>query len=371
MQIAELIDRNLRQRRELDSELELLKKLPEGLELRSVFHYAGYWRVNLESSLASSLALLPPCNATMTLRDGSWIADPENQPLNWEQRVLALVQSRSGVTWFHYLADGTGVEVNVEGARLPALDGYVTHSAHHHAVLVRKPRALAMPAISAEDQDQADWDAFYATEGYSERQKMFARVFHIVAKRNLEITVEMLPVPAATTMEVAGETLEIRHGSGQLPAEKVPEGSTLHGLTRMGRFWGFFTREQAERLVAFASSQRKDMQQAQADSVRPGLQLALAAIASFQEKFLSAPVANAPDAEVLTRWVQMQTGYPVTVSVRDSLTGRRNGVYELWLHLWKWNEGAKLTVPNDVYDPAGFDFQNPSFYAYEDNAGQF
>jgi hypothetical protein len=369
MQISERIDQIRRSQAELQDELALLDKLPAGIEISTMFRLRGQWHINLLGNLQALLALLPPAHATMTLRDGTWAATPENAPVNWNQRVLPLLETTSGVSWYHYLSDTECIAVKVEHAELPVVPGYARLHSHHSNVLGREVRQPATPAKSPDELDQEAWDAFYVAEGFTAHQLQFARQFHAAARYNRELSMDMLPIPAATTMEVAGESLAIRH-SGAGPAETLPANSPLHALTRTGRFWDFFTKEQAARLVDFANAHRQDLQEANTQAVKAALERAKQSLANFEKEHLQNPIADAPDDEVLTHWVRSETGLPVSVSLRDTHS-RRYGVYETWMSLWRFHESGKLTLPTTVYDPAGFSFQNPSFYEYEGNAGKF
>lgn len=369
MQISERIEQIRRSQAELQEELAFLATLPGGVEISTMFKLRGQWHINLQGNLQEMLALLPPANAKMTLRDGTWSATPENAPVNWEQRVLPLLQTKSGVSWYHYLADNECIAVKVEKAELPKLPGYTVLHSHHADVLGRTVVQPATPAKSPEELDQDAWNEFYVAEGFTAHQLQFARQFHAAARYNRELTMDMLPIPAATSMEVAGESLAIRH-SGAGPAETLPEHSQLRGLTRTGRFWDFFTKEQAARLIDFANTHRQEIQAMNAQAVKEALERAKQSLANFEAQHLQSAIADAPDSEVLTLWVQKETGLPVSVSLRDTYS-RSYGVHETWLSLWRFHESGKLTVPTTVYDPAGFSFENPPFYEYEGNAGQF
>lgn len=369
MQISERIDQIRRSQAELQDELALLDKLPSGIEISTMFRLRGQWHLNLLGDLQTLLALLPPAHAHMVLRDGTWTATPENAPVNWEQRVLPLLQTNTGVSWYHYLTDTECIAVKVEKAALPTLPGYTVLHSHHADVLGREVRQPATPAKSPDELDQEAWNAFYVAERFTAQQLQFARQFHAASRYNRELSMDMLPIPAASTMEVAGESLVVCH-SGAGPAETLPAHSQLQGLTRTGRFWNFFTKEQAARLVDFANAHRQDIQEANTEAVKAALERAKQSLANFEKQHLQNPVADAPDDEVLTHWVRTETGLPVSVSLRDTHS-RRYGVHETWLSLWRFHESGKLTVPTAAYDPAGFSFQNPSFYEYEGNAGQF
>jgi len=371
MQISERIQNIRRSQAELLEELSLLEKLPAGLDINSMFRLHGQWHINLQGKLPDMLTTLPPSNAQMVLRDGSWIATPVREPLNWEQRVLALVQSRSGLSWFHYLSEGQCLAIKLENASLPDLPGYILDTTAHTTVLVRKPLDQVAPLASPEEQDQAEWDAFYAAEGYQERHKQFARVFHAASRRNREVAFDMLPSRPADTLEIAGEVLELRYAGTSAPSEVVPPHSELHALPRIGRFWQHFSEEQARRLVNFAISQRKDLEQLQTDAAKAGIQRVLSALANFESTYLQSPVADAFDETVLTRWVRQETGLPASVGLRASLYGSSSPARQISVQLWRFHESSNLTVASDVYDPAGFSFQNPSFYQYEENAGSF
>lgn len=369
MKIAERIDQIQRSQAELQEELALLVKLPSGVEISTMFRLRGQWHINLLGDVRAALELLPPVNAKMELRDGTWAATPENAPVNWTQRVLPLLQISSGVSWYHYLDDSECITVKVEKATLPAVPGYAVLHSHHAEVLARIVRQPATPAKSPEELDQAAWHAFYDAEQFTARQLQFARQFHAAARFNRELTMDMLPVPAATTMEVAGASFAICHSSVG-PVDTVPADSPLHALARTGRFWNFFTKEQATRLVDFANAHRQDIETANTQAVKEAFERAKQSLANFELQYLQNPVADAPDSDVLTHWVQAETGLPISVTLRDTYS-RRHGEHETWMSLWRFHESGKLTLASTVYDPAGFSFQNPSFYLYEDNVGYF
>lgn len=350
-------------------ERALLEKLPGNLGVGVTFSLNGVTHLHLTDPLEVLLATLPPCNAVMTLRDGSWVAKPENKPLDWTQRTLALVQSKSGVQWNHYLDDGTLLCLHRNGASLPKIEGYrLAHSAHH-VVLQREVVHDSACKVSSVEHYDNQWHAFMAAEGYTALQRLFANAFKALASRNVTTTFEMLPLRADTQMSLGNEVLEIRR-AGSAPSETLPAGSVLHGLVRIGAFWQSFTEEQARKLQNFANGMACDLEALSNTAAKNGLNEAIEAVAQFQRKHL-VRVANLPTEDVLRHWVEKETGFPVSLSFRNQrreLDGRITR--EVHLSLWKWHESTTLSTP-ELFDPAGFDFQNPSTFEYAPNPGKF
>lgn len=372
MTIAARIAEVQRRRADLDQELDLLEKLPSQAALSLVTRVRGTWHLYLTGPVQEALTQLPPSNARMSLDNGTWVAAPENRPLDWTQRVLAVHANRSGVLWSHFLEDGTLVHVHVEGAALPVPEGYERSSSVHSTVLMRKRQEPAdCRKVLPSEEDARAWREFFDIEAYTHKQRAFGHVFKALASRGQPVSFEMLPVPAADTMALAGSTLHVLRAGGYVP-ESTPAGSPLHGLSSVGSFWSHFDRAQAERLVAFTAARSRDLETADAASVRVGIDAALAALAEFEQRYLHKPLASAITADVLTNWVKDHTGYPVHVSLRSPVHfGGPRYVQPIWVHLWKWNESATIRVPSNSYDPAGFDFQDPDFYEYEPNLGRF
>jgi hypothetical protein len=371
MTIADRIQQIQKERTQLEQQLEFLTKLPADLPVELAYQFRGEWHVTLSGSAAAALEALPPSNAAVRLVDGCWQATPENRPLDWSQRILAIIGDKNGLSWYHYLPCATLVRVHVK-SRLPQMPvGYELAPSVHNYVFVRQLAPLAQPLQeNPESNWTAVWDAFFTQEGYNEKQKMFARILRHLSKTSQEVSFGMLPIPAAGTLKVGDGELVVMTAGTVGCTETLPEDSPFHAFRRIGNFWNSFTRAQAERLIEFANSMRTDLKQTEEDAVKVGLAQAVQAVAQFQDTYLQT-VANAPDAAVLTRWVQEKTGYPVQVSIRGEINGcRYNGVYRLWIYLWRWNESAQITLPQ-TYQPQGFDWQNPPFYQYEPNAGKF
>jgi hypothetical protein len=369
MEIAQRLKEISRQKAELDAEAEILELLPQELDVSSLFCLHGDWHLNVRGDLPRILELLPPLNAKMEKADGSWRAYPEDKPLDWNQRILALRANRRGVEWHYKMSFGPILQVRAENAVLPVPEGYeVELSGAHHVVAVRKLQPLPAFPVTPEDAWESAWDGFFEKEKYGAQQRMFANTLRVATSRNQEISMDMLPIPVGEeVLQVGDATLKVlRSGGDSGPAETVPATSPFYAFARIGRFWNAFTKEEAQRLVDFANTQRCYLVQCQEDFVKAGIAKAKAAIEKFQAEYMGS-IANPPVASVLTRYVQEQTGYPVEVHICSDTPGIRNSrKEELWLHLCKWNERAWLVYP-ETYTATGFNFQNPAFYQYVPN----
>lgn len=367
MEIAQRLKEISRIKAELDAEAEILELLPRELNVSSLFRISGNWHLNVKGQLPRLLELLPPVNARMSMVDGSWQAYPEDKPLDWNQRALALRSDKNGVEWHYKMSFGPILSVKAESARLPVPEGYEVAPGVHNAVAVRKLQPLAAFVATPEESWQTVWEDFFKKEQYGARQRMFACAIRVASSRDQEITMEMLPIPAGgDTMQIGDATLEVlRSANDTGPAETTPEGSPFY-LARIGHFWRAFSKDQAQRLVDFCNAQRCDLKKRQEAYVQEGIAKAKEAIAKFQAEYMGS-IANYPEASVLTRYVQEQSGYPVSVAIRSNLRGHVNREISLWLHLCKWNIDASLTHP-EVYSPTGFDFHDPVFYQYQPNS---
>lgn len=324
-------------RRQLKEEEALLAHLPLSLPLEQIFQARGMWHIMLVGSALTALAALPPSNADMRLEDGSWRASPKPEPLNWNQRILAVIQDGQGLTWYHQLPTQDFIRVRVLERLSDAPAGYEPALAVHNQVFVRKlvPRQQGMEeSLEAKWNDR--WAAFCDQEGYDAQQRQVLAAVRAQYQRG-------------------------REAAFGLRAEIV---------RRVREFGAGFNQAQVERLVAFATDVRIDLKR-DSDTLAPvGIAKATAAIDEFQALYLD-KVANVPDVDVLTYWVREKTGYPVSVSIRTTPGSYQPpGEYQLWIHLWGWNDSAVIRVP-EVYDPTGFDWQNPPFYRFVPNEGQF
>lgn len=369
MEIAQRLQQIVEQKAQLDTEAALLAALPQDLDVTSLYQISGEWHLTVAGKLPRLLELLPPCNCRMTLVGGMWMAAPEDKPLDWNQRVLAIVGAKSCVEWYFQHPAGLTLRVSVPKARLPAPEGYELAKALHNSVLIRKTVPLESLAVSPDTAWTETWDAFMKQEGYTTTKRTFAILMRQVSARDQEITSGMLPVPVADTLQVGDATLQILRSSGTFgEPETIPEGSPFTAFPGIGHFWSRYTEAEAARLVAFANTMRCNLAQRQSDDVSKGLANAVGAIAAFQELYLGT-LATYPDAAVLTRFVQEQTGYPVEVSLRDNL---RNYPKQIDLGLYLWGKYAYVSIDlPSAYSDAGFDFQNPAFYQYVPNNQRF
>lgn len=370
MKASQFADRLRAQQRQLQEEIDLVSKLPPELDINTAFKLHGQWHVTLLSPAKTALTLLPPVNQRMRLHSGVMAPEPVEpvEPLNWKQPILAVWGTGSDIRWRTMLPDGTPVNVSAVGP-LDLPRGYEWRRPHHSVLMARKlvkPSGLAKSP--SQEFDEA-WARFMDEQGYRAYQRQFAAVFKVASSNDHMLTPEMLPVPVAATMEVAGETLVIAR-SGPGPAETVPEGSRLYALPRIGVFWNAFTREEAQTLIDFANQQRRKVNTLGNEWAKAALKKASEALQRFQQTYLATPATSDIDADVLTYWLQKETGLPVTVVVRSDSRYRKPGVHHLWLQCNRHLEDASVDI-GEIRNPAGFDFQAPDFYVYEDNAGSF
>lgn len=331
MDIAKHLQNVAKEQALLTAKTAVLKSLPQNLDVEHLFYLNARWHLYLNGDVQVALAALPPSNARMTLDNGTWVAEPEDRPLDWNQRVLPVSANQSGVNWFAKLTMGEIIEVTVKDASLPIPPGYSLSASVHSTVAVREVQSMPLAISPVGDWEQA-WQGFFEAEGYTAAQRYSTQMLQALSKKGREVTVATLPAPSI------GDA---------------------------------FTQEQLDRLLAFANAQRCDLEKRQGAAAKDGIAKARTAIAEFQTLYLDGGVANSPVDEVLTQWVQEKTGYPVSVSIRSPLIGYRTpGVYELYIHLWRFNEIAVIKMPA-VYNKAGFDFQNPSFYQFVPNNQRF
>lgn len=367
VQKAEMAAEIERQLAKLNAETAFLATLPAELDIVGVLQMDDTWQVTAGGDLQEILAMLPPCNARMTFEGGCWTATAEPRPLDWNQYVLGIHATKFGVHWFHLTAAGETVRVSAHNAALPVPEGYELEEGRVTRVLKRKLTPLPVMTRSPGDVWSETWAAFVNQERYTPTQRMFATAMRLVSMRNQEITMDMLPraVPDPDTMQIGdAELVILRSGGRHHPEESVPEGSPFVAFPRMGSFWTRFTQTQASDLVAFLNANRCNMAEREASALQAGLDLAKSAVMEFQEKYLSC-LANDLVSDVLTRFVQEKTGYPVVVSQADNL---RNYPKQVDLYLQLWGGSAVVTVDLPAAkDPKGFDFFNPSVYQYVPN----
>ena len=369
---AQRITNLTNQRESLAREIAFLEKLPKDLLVSSVRESVAIWHVTINAPLSHLMKTLPPANAGMREKDGMWIGAPEPKPLDFSQPVLGVSESTSGVRWFHYLADGTLILVTADKAKLPELPGYTIRSnGRHERVLVRKLRQPPSQRVDPGVQDKDAWNAFMQQECYGARQKQFGHMLATVANRDVELSMGMLPVPAESVMKIGDSELVICRSGGP-GAEELPAGSPLHCLLQMGPFWTAFSREQAQRLIDFANSRRKNLPEVQALAYAEQMALIKDALTQFQDLYLATPPADEPLAYAFEYWIKKQTGIQASVTVSHDHPRRKQGHLELRVHLW-WHKGEEITLawPQGEFEPTGFSFSNPVFYEYEDNTGRF
>jgi len=355
----------------LTREIAFLEKLPKDLTVSSVRESVAIWHVTVSAPLPQLLKTLPPANAGMREKDGMWIGAPEPRPLDFSQLVLGVSESSSGVRWFHYLEDGTLMLVTADKAKLPELPGYTIRSnGRHERVLVRKLRQPPSQRVDPGVQDRDAWNAFMQQECYGARQKQFGYMLATIANRGIDLSMDMLPVPAASVMKIGDNELVICRSGGP-EAEQLPEGSPLTPLVQMGSFWTAFSREQAERLIDFAKSRRKNLPEVQALAYAEQMALIKDALSQFQDLYLATPPADEPMAHAFEYWIKKQTGIQASVTVSHDRPRRKQGHLELRVHLW-WHKGEEITLawPQGEFEPTGFSFVSPTFYEYEDNTGR-
>jgi hypothetical protein len=351
----------------LDVEAAFLGTLPAELDIVGTLHANDTWQVTAAGNLQQILEMLPPCNARMTSDGGCWTATVEHQPLDWSQYVLGIYATKFGVHWFHKTLSGEILRVSAHKATLPVPEGYELEEGRLTTVLKRKLTPLPAMTRSPGDIWSETWDAFIKQERYTPTQRMFATAMRPVSMRNQEITMDMLPqaVPEPDTMRIGdAELVILRSGRGHYKEEPVREGSPFVAFPRMGSFWTRFTLAEASHLVAFLNANRCNMAEVEASALQAGLESAKSAVMEFQEKYLGC-LANDLVSEVLTRFVQEKTGYPVVVAQADNM---RNYPEQADLRLQLWAGSAVVTVDLPAAkDPKGFDFFNPSFYEYVPN----
>ena len=357
----------------LEAETRLLSKLPREFDVENLFRLNGAWSVRSSAPLDALLGALPPCHSRVVREQGSFVLKPQGGPVDWNTRYLPLTVSDKGTFWFHQLSDGEFIGVYGTSGLLNLPEGYGWQHGAHNRAISRRVRTPVTFQKSPEDLAAEKWHAFFKAENYTASQKAIANMLRAHVEKDRPLDIGMLPRAAPTTMEVAGAPLEMRYAGNAAPQEVLPPGSPLVALHRWGPFWRCFTKEQAERLVAFAQSCQCNLAEVQRAEVEKGTALALAALETFAESYLKQPMASSGVCpEVLTHWVRAETGYPVQVSVRDNpTTSRLDGVHWLWVYLWKWNTAAELVTPMEAFQPTGFDWENPSFYEYEPNSGTF
>ena len=370
MEIAQRLERIATQQAELEAEKNLLGQLPQDLDVESLFPIQGEWQLKVNGKLPQLLEMLPPQNARMSLVGGMWFSEPEDRPLDWNQRVLAVTQSRYGVEWHHKLPSGVRLAVQVAKAKLPIPEGYERVVSLHTTVAVRKLQDVSTPEVVSPDTAFSDaWNAFFATEDYRTTRRILASVFRTLSSRNVELSFDMLPNPAADVMQLGDATLLICRPFGQRRGDTYPEGSPLQALERMGDFWGCFDVAEAKRLIAFANAQRCDLDKIQGDALDEGFAKAIAAVKEFEATHLG-KAANGPDAAVLQRWIREKTGLAVKVEITPKTPLKSNSQFSVWLALWGSERRLDLSLPTS-YERTGFDFQNPSFYQYVPNNQRF
>lgn len=357
---------------ELALEIDFLEKLPANLDIKSVYGRPDHWDLTVTGKLQEMLALLPAAFATMSIVRGEWTGQPENRPMDFNERYLPVIENSSGLTWFHYMPDGMLVKVTLASARMPIVPGFQMNPARHTRVCERKP--VTPPVTSGYPREQASesWAEFSKKEGYRANQMQFMRVFSMLANRNIALSMDMLPTPNAQTMEVAGESLVICQAGNSSSPESYPADSPLAPLARIGDFWKVFTPSQAERLIAFVNANLCDLE---AETARAGTEQfgqVQKALTRFEELYLTTPPANAVSTHVLQYWIQLQTGLKVSISGASDDKRAEPGTMRLSIGLtWYTHKIFSLAVPVGPYHPEGFDFDSPSFVEYESNQGRF
>lgn len=347
---------------------KVLQQLPAELDLELLYPFRGVWHLTVKGALPQLLEQLAPTHARMTMERGVWTSQAEDRPVDWEQRVLPLWADKQGVHWHHVLDDGMPARVLAQGVQLPVLPGYEPVDTPHKTVLMRQLRPLEFETSPMERETRA-WDDFFTQEHYRANQRYLASCFKALSSRNIELSTDMLPVPAASMMEIAGERLVILRASGSPAPETWPEGTPLFALQRLGGFTQAFTNEEARRLVEFSNSRRCDLKAQEQAAVEEGMKLVKEAIAGFEKEFLGS-VASLVEAGPIQRWAQQETRLPVKLWISE-IPGRSlsNPEMELRLELWGHHDTTRMKRPMGAYEPEGFDFQNPSFYEYVDNEG--
>ena len=359
-----------KQKADLEAEAAILRQFPEDTNISMVFISNGTWHVNLGLSAGDMLQAFPPLNSKMELNHGNWEATPEDRPLDWEQPILGIWGHKSGVSWYHKLPSGLVVQMTASNTNIGFMEGYERRSEAHTYVWARvpAPSTTAKKLIPSDEQAEA-WAKFAKAEDYNVLQRLFVNAVKSYVQNDRNVTFDMLPVPAnADVMKIGDDVLQVLRCSGDFgPKETYPEGGI--NFSRIGQFWQSFDRAQAERLIAFAQSQRCNLERLDAAARADAFECAKQALRKLEATYLTS-VADSPVNSVLTRWVQQETGYPIEVTVRTEMSGRIPGRYSLWLVLQKFHEHAELNVPA-VYDKKGFSYQAPAFYEYVPNRGTF
>lgn len=368
MQKTEYLKSLQSQIKDIERQVDIVSRLPEGVAVKSVFeaHKTAY--VVVEDSFENVSKLLPPVGGKVRIQDGSVSVEPALEEIDWTQRFLPVWVSSGLVQWYAHLSEGELVRVQARGPLHPP-QGYEFMTLHHGMALRRKLRTPELTQHSPSELFEDKWDHFLGEQGFNAKQCMFANVFKTASAYDRELTDAMLPQAASSTMEVAGQTLAVL--STSRPVEAYAPGSYLHGLARIGVFWESFTAAQAMCLVGFANQHRCALADLDYKWGQQMVQKAKQALGELSARYLQDKVANAPTNEALTYYVQHATGAPVTVAIRANHTSiRQPGVTSLWVQCAKAMDDMTLKV-NPVYDPNGFDFNSPPFYEYEPNEGHF
>jgi len=370
MTIAKKLAYIEQQKADLDAEAAILREFADDTNIESLVRVSGVWRVTFGSGSRKMLQAFSPLNSKMEFRHGNWEATPEDRPLDWNQPILGIVGSKNGVSWYHKLPSGTVVHMTAPNVGMSGMEGYTMRTEAHTYVWARTPAPMTtVMKLMPTDEAFNAWADFQSAEGYNVVQRLFVNAIKSHVQHDRGVSFDMLPVPAnADVMKIGDDVLQVLRCSGDFgPEETYPEGG--FNFSRIGQFWQHFTRAQAERLIAFAQTQRCNLERLDAEVRAKACEAAKQALVKLQDSYLGA-VADTPVAKVLERWVQQETGYPFEISIRSELYGRTPGRYSLWLTLQRFHEGAELNVPS-VYDKNGFSFQAPSFFEYLPNNGSF
>lgn len=149
MTIAKLLAENEAQRVLLEKEAEMLKRLPSNAPVERIARLGEVWHIGLAGDTLAALKALPPSNCNMYLNDRYWGMAPLAEPLNWNQRILPVLCTDTGMRWWHHLADGTAVMVSTHKNLDQAPPGYEYRRRFHSGAYVRQLMPLELATAPA------------------------------------------------------------------------------------------------------------------------------------------------------------------------------------------------------------------------------
>jgi hypothetical protein len=231
----------------------------------------------------------------------------------------------------------------------------------HTSVIVQP---LVAPVVKELKTTREAWDAkwaeFFAAQGYTEAQLQFGRAFSSAAINRTTVTSADLPEPAPDKMTVAEEDLAILR-TGISP-EVWPANSSMRALSRIGSFWGRFTRKEAERLLQF--QQEMAASAPGRDSAHAEILVVLEKAKRALEKFNGdtwAAYRGRPPAEMLSNQLQAELGYPISVSYRSPVRTFGPGLFnEVWLCMQRSTLGASVRYKESYEKGDKLWFESPA-----------